>query len=71
MLLEPVVKHIGDRQQLFLGRATAQPCRVHRPKLRPSVDIAGRSHALNLAEQPYRVVSHVVNVGRSRERGLA
>jgi hypothetical protein len=71
MLLEPVVKHIGDRQQLFLGRATAQPCRVHRAKLRPSVDIDGRSHALNLAEQPYQVVSHVVNVGRSRERGLA
>jgi hypothetical protein len=70
MLLEPVVKHIGDRQQLFLGRATAQPCRVHRARL-AVVDIDGRSHALNLAEQPYRVVSHVVNVGRSRERGLA
>jgi hypothetical protein len=34
-----------------------------------AVDFDGWSHALNLAEQPYRVVSHVVNVGRSRERG--
>jgi hypothetical protein len=25
MFLEPVVKHIEDRQQLFLGRVTAQP----------------------------------------------
>src|SRR4029077_263740 len=25
MVLEPVVKHIEDRQQLFLGRVTAQP----------------------------------------------